>query len=57
MEALEKKIARFYGADDVKVLNYGLKKEFLDRYNVNEVMEKNRLRVDLILEDIERIIK
>ena len=50
-------IARFYGADDVKVLNYGLKKEFLDRYNVNEVMEKNRLRVDLILEDIERIIK
>lgn len=51
------KIARFYGADDVKVLNYGLKKEFLDRYNVNEVMEKNRLRVDLILEDIERIIK
>ena len=51
------KIARFYGAYDVKVLNYGLKKEFLDRYNVNEVMEKNRLRVDLILEDIERIIK
>lgn len=54
---LGEKIARFYGADDVKVLNYGLKKEFLDRYNVNEVMEKNRLRVDLILEDIERIIK
>ena len=27
------KIARFYGNSDIKVLNYGLKKEFLDRYN------------------------
>ncbi|MDD6659154.1 MAG: 1-deoxy-D-xylulose-5-phosphate synthase, partial [Eubacteriales bacterium] len=26
------KIARFYGNSDVKVLNFGLKKEFLDRY-------------------------
>ena len=26
------KIARFYGNSDIKVLNYGLKKEFLDRY-------------------------
>ena len=33
------KIARFYGNSDVKVLNYGLKKEFLDRYDVNEVLK------------------
>lgn len=46
------KIASFYGASEVKVLNYGLKKEFLDRYNVNEVMERNHLRVDLIMQDI-----
>lgn len=47
------KIASFYGASEVKVLNYGLKKEFLDRYNVNEVMERNHLRVDLIMQDIQ----
>ncbi|MDY3258681.1 MAG: 1-deoxy-D-xylulose-5-phosphate synthase, partial [Ruminococcus callidus] len=34
------KIARFYGNSDVKVLNYGLKKEFLDRYSVDEVMKE-----------------
>ena len=27
------KIARFYGASNMKVMNYGLKKEFLDRYD------------------------
>ena len=32
------KIARFYGSSDMKVYNYGLKKEFLDRYDVNEVL-------------------
>ena len=46
------KIASFYGASEVNVLNYGLKKEFLDRYNVNEVMERNHLRADLIMQDI-----
>ena len=35
-----KKIARYYGASDMKVLNVGLKKEFLDRYDVQEVLEK-----------------
>lgn len=48
------KIASFYGPTDIKVLNYGLKKEFLDRYDVNAVLEGNRIREDLILEDIER---
>lgn len=46
------KVASFYGPSDVKVLNYGLKKEFLDRYNVAQVMEKNRLRVDLMADDL-----
>lgn len=48
------KIASFYGPTDIKVLNYGLKKEFLDRYDVKAVLEENRIREDLILEDIER---
>lgn len=46
------KLASYYGSSEVRVLNYGLKKEFLDRYNVTEVMEKNRLRVDTILKDL-----
>lgn len=45
------KIARFYGSSDVKVLNYGLKKEFLDRYNAADVMKENRLTPELIAED------
>lgn len=49
------KIAGFYGPTSMKVLNYGLKKEFLDRYNVNEILEKNHLKADLILKDIETI--
>ena len=40
------KIARFYGSSDVKVLNFGLKKEFLDRYDVQEVLTENRLTAE-----------
>lgn len=48
------KIARFYGPTHMKVLNYGLKKEFLDRYNVEDVLQKNRLTPEHILDDVER---
>ena len=46
------KIARFYGNSNVKVLNYGLKKEFLDRVNISELLKMNRLKKELILEDL-----
>lgn len=46
------KIARYYGASDMKVLNYGVKKEFMDRYKVSEQLKKNRLTVPQIVEDI-----
>ena len=46
------KIARFYGNSDMKVLNYGLKKEFLDRYDIGKLLTKNRLKADLIVEDL-----
>ena len=45
------KIARFYGNSDVKVLNYGLKKEFLDRYDVDEVLKENHLTLEQIADD------
>lgn len=50
------KIARFYGNSDVKVLNYGLKKEFLDRYNPEEIVKANRLTPEQIAEDVCSII-
>lgn len=46
------KIARFYGSSDMKVYNYGLKKEFLDRYDVNEVLKENHLTAEQIVNDI-----
>ena len=45
-------IARFYGSSDMKVYNYGLKKEFLDRYDVNEVLKENHLTAEQIVNDV-----
>lgn len=50
------KIARFYGNSDIKVLNYGLKKEFLDRYDVNEVLKENHLTPEQIAYDATGLI-
>lgn len=46
------KIARFYGSSDMKVYNYGMKKEFLDRYDVNEVLKENHLTAEQIVNDV-----
>lgn len=51
------RIARYYGSSDVKVLNYGIKKEFLDRYVPDELMKKNRLTTKQMAEDIMNILK
>lgn len=51
------KIARFYGNSDVKVLNFGLKKEFLDRYNVDEILKANHLTPGQIAEDVTDLLK
>ena len=50
------KIARFYGASDMKVLNFGIKKEFLDRYDVTEVLKDNHLTVDQIVDDVKKCL-
>lgn len=49
------KIARFYGSTPVRVLNYGYKKEFLDRYNAEDVLRENRLTPEQITEDIKNL--
>lgn len=46
------KITRFYGNSDMKVLNYGAKKEFTDRVPLDELYRKYRLTKEQIAEDI-----
>ncbi|MCR5305377.1 MAG: 1-deoxy-D-xylulose-5-phosphate synthase [Oscillospiraceae bacterium] len=46
------KIARFYGPSAMKVYSYGLKKEFLDRYQVGDVLKANHLTPEQIYCDI-----
>ena len=46
------KIAAYYGSSDMRVLNFGIKKEFIDRYNVAEVLKDNHLAPEQIAEDI-----
>ncbi|MBR3535334.1 MAG: 1-deoxy-D-xylulose-5-phosphate synthase [Oscillospiraceae bacterium] len=46
------KIARCYGSSDVKVWCYGLKKEFIDRYSVEDVLKANHLTPEQIYDDI-----
>lgn len=50
------KIARFYGDSDMKVLNFGLKKEFLDRYDASEVLKENHLTKEQIVEDVKNVL-
>ena len=50
------KISRFYGSSDVKTLNFGLKKEFLDRYNVEDILKENHLTPEQIAEDVAALI-
>lgn len=51
------KITRFYGASDMKVLNFGAKKEFTDRTPLNELYERYHLTEDLIVKDIENVLR
>lgn len=46
------KIARYLGNTDTKVICYGAKKGFVDRYNPKEYLEQNRLHPDLITQDV-----
>jgi len=50
------KIAQFYSTDDMKVLNKGFSINVPAKYDPDKWMEKNRLHVDQIVEDIKNII-
>lgn len=51
------KIASYYGPVEIKVKNYGIKKDFYDRYDVGKLLKENHLTKEQIIEDIKKIIK
>ncbi len=51
------KVARYYGNSDMKVLNFGAKKEFTDRVSMEELNKRYHLTPELIVEDIKNVLK
>lgn len=51
------KIARYYCNSGMKVLNFGAKKEFTDRTSMNELNKRYHLTTELIVKDIENLLK
>jgi len=50
------KVATFYATSDMKVKNYGLKKEFYDRYNPQDLLRQLGMMPEQIIEDIKKLI-
>ncbi len=51
------KIARFYGASAMRVLNFGLDKKFYDRYDAGELAQECHLTPEQICEDVLQVLK
>ena len=51
------KVASYYGDAAVKVINLGLKKEFLNRYNAVEVLKECNLTPDGIADTVRSVVK
>lgn len=50
------KVASFYGDASVKVKNFGVKKAFYDRFDLNELLIENNLTLDLMTKAIANIL-
>lgn len=50
------KVARYYGNSEMKVLNFGGKKEFTDRVSIEELYAKYHLTKELIVDDISKCL-
>ena len=50
------KIAGYYGPSQLKVINYGFKKEFIDRYNASQLMEELGLTREKIAQDVTKYL-
>ena len=40
----------------MKVLNFGLKKEFYDRYDAEQLLKENHLTKELIMKDVMKLL-
>lgn len=49
-------VAAFYGTSPMKVKNYGLHKEFYDRYDPQELLKRLGMTTEQIVADIEKLI-
>lgn len=50
------RVAGFYGPSDMKVINFGVKKQLYDRYDVNQLMVENHLTNEQIVADIKLLL-
>lgn len=48
------KISSYYVNDNVRVLSYGLKKEYIDRYDPDEILKQNGIEIENIIKDIKK---
>lgn len=51
------KVATFYADKGMKVKTYGLKKEFYDRYNPQELLKELGMTTEQIVADIKNLIR
>lgn len=50
------RVASFYGTSDVRVKNYGIAKEFHDRYDATELLRENGVSLEQIVSDAKQIL-
>jgi len=50
------KVTRFYGTSNMKVMNFGAKKEFTDRVPAEEILRKNNLTKEQIVEKVLKVL-
>ena len=50
-------LASYFGNSDKHVLNYGIKKDFYDRFKADKLLHENRLEPGLIVADIRAVLQ
>lgn len=50
-------LASYFGNSDKHVLNYGIKKDFYDRFEADKLLHENRLEPGLIVADIRAVLQ
>ena len=51
------RVASFYGPSAMRVKNYGIAKEFHDRYDAAELLRENGISVEQIVNDVKCMLR